>query len=228
MGDIFYSARNRVLIERIDAAHRRRIEWVYGDKRKVMTKANEIIPEPPPIGGRIYTVRGQAVMLDSDLAEVYEVETGALNRAVDRNAERFPDEFSFRLTSEEWDSLKCQIGISSSWGGRRRALPKVFTEYGATALSMILKSDRATTASIQIIKAFVRLRRILDANRSLARRIDELAEKVDMHDRTIAVIFHELQQLVSGEPEPDPPKGRIGFKTNVERGISGRTKTRKT
>ncbi len=95
-------------------------------------------------------------------------------------------------------------------------------------LATVLNSDRAITASMAVVEAFVRLRRTLDANRSLARRINELAEKVDMHDRTIAVIFHELQQLVSGEPEPDPPKGRIGFKTNVERGISGRTKTRKT
>ncbi len=195
-----------------------------------MPKSNDTLPKPSPIGGRIYTVRGQAVMLDSDLAEVYGVETGALNRAVDRNQERFPNEFSFRLTADEWDSLKCQIGISSSWGGRRRALPRVFTEYGATALSMILKSDRAVVASIQIIQAFVRLRRILNVNRSLARRIDELAEKVDMHDRTIAVIFHDLQRLVSEESEleSEPSKERIGFKPNKERGVSGKKMLKKT
>ncbi len=162
---------------------------------------------------QIFTVRGQSVMLDSDLAAVYEVDTGSLNRAVDRNAKRFPDEFAFRLTADEWDALKCQIGISSSWGGRRRALPRVFTEYGATALSMILKSERAVAASVQIIQAFVRLRRVLASNRSLSRRIDELAEKVDLHDRSIAVIFHELRQLVESEPETDEPKGRIGFNT---------------
>ena len=192
-----------------------------------MTKANEIIPEPPPIGGRIYTVRGQAVMLDSDLAEVYEVETRGLNKAVDRNPDRFIERFCFRLTQAEWENLMFQIGTSRSWGGRRK-VPRVFTEHGAVMVATVLNSPKAIQASIAVIDAFVRLRRILDANRSLARRIDELAEKVDMHDRTIAVIFHELQQLVSGEPEPDPPKGRIGFKTNVERGISGRTKTRKT
>ncbi len=193
-----------------------------------MPKSNEPLPVQPPISDRIHTVRGHAVMLDSDLAEVYEVETGALNRAVDRNAERFPAEFAFRLTAEEWDDLKCRIGISNSWGGRRRALPRVFTEYGATALSMILKADRAVAASIQIIRAFVRLRRVLDANRSLSLRIDELAEKVDMHDRTIAVIFHDLQQLASeySTQEEVPSRDRIGFKTNKERGISG--KTRKT
>jgi hypothetical protein len=89
----------------------------------------ESLPAPSSLDARIYSARGRRVMLDSDLAEVYGVETGALNRAVNRNQERFPDEFAFRLNAEEWDNLKCQIGISSSWGGRRRALPRVFTEY---------------------------------------------------------------------------------------------------
>jgi hypothetical protein len=106
-----------------------------------MAKADGRLAAPSPISDRIHAVRGRQVMLDSDLAEVYGVETGALNRAVDRNQKRFPDAFAFHLTAEEWNDLKCQIGISSSWGGRRRALPRVFTEYGATALSMILSPE---------------------------------------------------------------------------------------
>ncbi|MDR1534287.1 MAG: ORF6N domain-containing protein [Planctomycetota bacterium] len=166
-------------------------------------------------------MRGRRVMLDSDLAEVYGVETGALNRAVDRNQERFPDEFAFRVNAEEWDNLKCQIGISSSWGGRRRALPRVFTEYGATALSMILKSERAVAASVQIIRAFVRLRHVLDANQALARRIEELAAKVGDHDKAFAVVFEELKRLAV-DIAPERPRERIGFKANPDRAITGK------
>ena len=121
-------------------------------------------PEDSPIDARIHTIRGERVMLDNDLADIYGVVTGALNRAVDRNERRFPEAFSFRLNEDEWENLKCQIGISSSWGGRRRALPRVFTEYGAVALATVLNSDRAVAASIQIVQAFVRLRRVLDGN----------------------------------------------------------------
>jgi len=171
---------------------------------------------------RIYMVRGERVMLDSDLATVYEVETKALNRAVERNIGRFPEEFAFRLKSEEWEILKCQIGTSSSWGGRRRALPRVFTEYGATAVSMILNSERAVAASKQIIRAFVRLRRVLDANKELARRIDELNARFEKKTGEDMLRFHaifkELKRLALGYDEEEAkPKGRIGFKTNEER-----------
>ena len=170
------------------------------------------------------------IVVDSDLTAVYGMETGALNRAVDGNELRFPPAFAFRLASGEWEILKCQIGISSSWGGRRRSLPRVFTEHGATALAMVLNSERAIKVGIQVIHAFVRLRRVLDVNRSLARKIDELAEKVDKHDRAIAVVFHELRQLAAGttaEPEPEKPKGRIGFRTAKEREQGGKAKRRK-
>lgn len=172
----------------------------------------EAISDASPLGARIHIVRGQSVMLDSDLAEVYEVETGALNRAVDRNAARFPDEFAFRLTAEEWEHLKCQIGISSAWGGRRRALPRVFTEYGATALSMILKSERAVAASIRIIQAFVHLRRVMAANHELAQKIDALSARVGKHDKVFVAVFEELKRLAGVLP-PETPKGRIGYRT---------------
>ncbi len=174
-----------------------------------------------PLDARIFRIRGHAVMLDSDLAAVYEVTTSALNQAVRRNERRFPPEFSFQLTQDEWDALRSQIVILNAGRGRHRKYPpRAFTESGAVALATVLDSDRAIAASIQVVQAFVRLRRVLDANRSLARRIDELAQKVDMHDRTIAVIFHDLQRLVSGEAEPEPelkqPKRRIGFRTGKE------------
>ncbi len=183
-----------------------------------MPGVSESFHELSPIGGRIHIVRGHAVMLDSDLAEVYGMETRRINEAVKRNPKRFTEIYSFQLDKNEWDILMPQVATSKPGadgrGGRRKP-PRVFTEHGAVMLATVLNSDRAITASMAVVEAFVRLRRTLDANRSLARRINELAEKVDMHDRTIAVIFHELQQLVSGEePEAAQPKERIGFKPN--------------
>jgi len=176
---------------------------------------------------RIFTVRGVAVMLDSDLAGVYGVETGAMNRAVERNPERFAEPFSFRLTTEEWENLICQIGISSSWGGRRK-LPRVFTEHGAVMLAAVLSSDRAIAASRAVVDAFVRIRRALDLNRTLAKKLDELAARSYKHERDIAIIFHELRQMTEPEPEePEKPRRRIGFKTKEQREREDREHGRK-
>ncbi len=194
-----------------------------GIKEMAMPEASGILPEPSPIGGRIYTVRGQAVMLDSDLAEAYGVLTKALNQAVDRNEQRFPSAFAFRLTRDEWDNLKSQSVTSSSrWGGRRK-LPRVFTEHGAVMLASVLNSSRAVVASIQVVEAFVRLRHVLTANQALARKVDELAEQVGDHRKAIAIIFQELESLTQSG-EPGAPKERIGFKPNKERGISDKRK----
>lgn len=170
------------------------------------------------IDAQIHTVRGERVMLDSDLAAVYEVRTGALNQAVDRNERRFPPAFAFRLTDEEWENLKSQsVTSSSKWGGRRK-LPRAFTEHGAVMLASVLNSDRAVDASILVVQAFVRMRHILAANQALARRVGELETKFTRHDRTITVIFHELKKLVGGEPmESEMPKGRIGYRTSKDR-----------
>ena len=178
-------------------------------------------PSPNPADVRIYTVRGGRVMLDSDLAAVYGVSTSAMNQAVERNDRRFPATFAFRLTDGEWENLKSQFVTSSSvWGGRRK-LPRVFTEHGAVMLAAVLNSARAIAASHVVVDTFIRFRRVLDANRTLARKIDDLAHKVDTHDRAIAIIFHELRQLAADAPDagPDPaqPKGRIGFRPNRER-----------
>ncbi len=193
-----------------------------------MPRNDEMLPEQSPVGGRIYTVRGQAVMLDSDLAEVYEVETGALNRAMKRNPERFPERFAFQLLQNEWDALRCQIGTLNAGRGRhRKYLPWVFTEHGAVALAAVLNSGRAIQASIAVVDAFVRLRHLLDANRELSRRIDELNAKFEKKTGEDAVRFHaifqELRRLALGfEAEKEAkPKGRIGFRTNEERDASG-------
>lgn len=164
-----------------------------------------------PISARIHTVRGQTVMLDSDLAEVFEVETKALNRAVRRNSLRFPEQFAFQLKQDEWDILRCQIGASSSAHGGRRYLPWVFTEHGSVMLATVLNSDRAIRASIQVVRSFVALRHVFDANQALARKVEELAEQVGDHRKAIAIIFQEIERLTQ---DPDPPRERIGFKPN--------------
>ena len=159
---------------------------------------------------RILLLRRQNVLLDADLAELYEVETKQLVRAVKRNIERFPDDFAFQLTQEEFDILREHAGDTGQWGGRRYP-PYAFTEQGVAMLSSVLTSDRAIQVNIEIMKAFVHMRRILASNRALARRMEELEERLDEHDTEIAVIFDEIRKII----EPDPkPQGRIGFKTN--------------
>ena len=187
-----------------------------------MPKAGQNLPPPSPIDARVYRVLGVAVMLDSDLAEVYGVETKAMNRAVKRNAARFPGRFAFQLTENEWDALRCQIGtLNTGRGQHRKYLPFVFTEHGAVMLATVLNSGRAIQASMVVVDAFVRLRHVLEANAAFARKLDELAARVDTHDRAFAAVFEELKRL-TGEMEPEPPRGRIGFKPNRERGASGK------
>ncbi len=180
-----------------------------------MSESGEIIPGSLPIDTRIYTIRGQSVMLDSDLAEVYEVSTKQLNQAVNRNEHRFPTVFSFQLTQDEWDILRSQIVTSNVGRGGRRYLPRVFTEHGAIMLASVLNSDRAVAASIQVVEAFVRLRHVLASNRDLARKVDELSKKVDEHGSDIAVIFEELEEMALSSI-PERPAERIGFKPRDE------------
>jgi len=162
-------------------------------------KTQSIIPIER-IAAHIYVIRGENVMLDSDLAELYGVETGHLVRAMKRNEDRFPADFSFQLTKEEFEDLKCQIGISS-WGGRRYA-PWAFTEHGVAMLSAVLRSKQATQVSLAIVRTFVRLRQMLAAN-------EELARKVAQHDQEIAILFDHVRALL----EPPEPKAKkpIGF-----------------
>ena len=182
-----------------------------------MPNTGETLPAPSHIDARIYRVRNHSVMLDSDLAELYGVATGNLNKAVDRNPDRFPEEFAFRLTDDEWRNLIFQIGTSSSWGGRRK-VPRVFTEHGAVMLASVLNSSFAVKASIAVVNAFVRLRHVLDVNRELAQKIDELAAQVGDHRKAITVIFRELELLTQRRESPGE---RIGFKINNTASVQG-------
>ena len=165
-----------------------------------MSQPQPVIPIER-IANRIYLIRGEKVMLDSDLAELYGVQTGALVRAVKRNSNRFPEDFSFQLSDLEFETLRCQTGTSKQWGGRRYA-PLAFTEQGVAMLSSVLRSGRAAEVNVAIIRTFVRLREILATHRDLARKVDE-------HDRQIAVLFSALQKLLAA-PEP-PTKDPIGY-----------------
>lgn len=179
--------------------------------KKPARKAREpsVIVSMEAIESQIYLVRGERVMLDSDLAALYGVETGALNRAVKRNADRFPPSFVFQVDESEYAGLRCQSGISKGRGGRRY-MPFVFTEHGALMLASVLNSQQAIQVSIQVVDAFVRLRHTLAANASLAKKVEQLSEKVDLHDGAIAVLFDEIRKLVEKAPEEEP-KRRIGF-----------------
>ena len=155
----------------------------------------------------IFLLRGQKVMLDADLAELYGVETGALKRAVKRNRERFPEDFMFPLTFQEVGILRCQNGISS-WGGHR-FLPYAFTEQGVAMLSSVLKSKRAVQVNIEIMRAFVKLREMLASHKDLALKLAEMEKK---YDSQFKVVFDAIRELMT-PIEPPPKPSRIGFRT---------------
>lgn len=155
---------------------------------------------------KIYLIRDHKVMIDSDLAELYGVETFNLNKAVKRNIERFPEDFMFQLTREEADSLRFQIGMSKPAGrGGRRYLPYAFTEQGVAMLSSVLNSKRSIEVNVQIMRAFVRLRAMIASNKELARKLEALEKK---YDAQFKVVFDAIRELMS-------PAGikrkRIGF-----------------
>jgi hypothetical protein len=154
---------------------------------------------------RIVFIRHQRVMLSSDLALLYGVEPRALMQAVKRNEARFPDDFMFQLSREEWLALKSQF-VTSSWGGARVA-PYAFTEQGVAMLSSVLRTPRAVQVNIEIMRAFVKLRRMLSENRMLAERLDQLEQQ---YDEQFKVVFDALRQLMA---PPDKKRRLIGFIT---------------
>lgn len=143
-------------------------------------------------------------MLDSDLAELYGVETKQLNRAVTRHISRFPADFMFRLSKEEFHVLRCQSGTSSSWGGRRHP-PRVFTEQGVAMLSSVLRSPQAIDVNVEIVRAFVRLREILATHKALARKLAKLEKQ---YDRQFQIVFEVIQNW-----QPPTDKPQIGFRS---------------
>jgi len=185
-----------------------------------MTK-KVLIASVEQIESQIFLIRGQKVMLDADLAELYGVETGALNRAVKRNSERFPDDFMFQLTAEEFADLRCQIGISNlrsqfatsnnsvgntAGRGGRRHLPYAFTEHGAIMAASVLNSPRAVEASVQVVRAFVQLRQLLASNAELSAKLAALEKKYDIKFRAV---FEAIRELMT--PSEPGKKRPIGF-----------------
>lgn len=172
---------------------------------KKRTVSDRLVPVEA-IERRILLIRGHKVMLDSHLAELYEVPTFRLNEAVKRNRRRFPEDFMFHLTKEETESLTSQIAMSKPGRGGRRTLPYVFTEQGVAMLSTVLNSERAIAVNIAIMRTFVRLRQILAAHEQLAERLAAMEKK---YDKGFKVVFDILKQLT--ELPPEPPRRPIGF-----------------
>jgi hypothetical protein len=164
---------------------------------------------------RIVLLRGERIMLSTDLAALYGVEPRALVQAVKRNLDRFPEDFMFQLTREELANLKSQFVISS-WGGLRRASPYAFTEQGVAMLSSVLRSPRAVRVNVEIIRAFVRLRRMLASNEDLARKLGVLERK---YDAQFKVVFDAIRQLMA---PPEKPRRSIGFGVKETRPGYGR------
>ncbi len=159
------------------------------------------------IAQSIHFLRGQRVLLDFDLAALYGVTTGNLNKAVKRNPERFPADFMFQLRGEEWENLIFHYGISKTRGGRRHR-PYAFTEQGVAMLSSVLRSERAVKVNIAIMRAFVQLRATLETNRELGQKFAELEKRVGTHDHEIAAIIDAIRQLMA--PAKKPAR-EIGF-----------------
>ena len=172
-----------------------------------MTRKRAIPVPAERIEHKILLIRGQKVMLSTHLAKLYEVEVRALVQAVKRNAERFPSDFMFQLSPEDFANLKSQI-VTSSWGGIRRAAPYAFTEQGVAMLSSVLRSKRAIMVNVEIMRTFARLRQMLSANEELARKLAALEKKYDVQFK---VVFDAIRDLMAGTT---PKKGRpIGFVT---------------
>jgi phage regulator Rha-like protein len=169
--------------------------------------ASDLVPHEI-IEQKIYLIRGHNVMLSNHLAELYGVEAKRLIQAVKRNKERFPEDFMFQLSIDEFRNLKSQI-VTSSWGGPRRSTPYAFTEQGVAMLSSVLRSGRAIRVNIAIMRAFVRLREILSAHKELAQRLNELEQKIECHDEEITAIFEAIRQLMTQVPAQ--PKRKISF-----------------
>ena len=168
-----------------------------------MKRQTSIIPKAL-IEQKIYFIRDEKVMLSTDLARLYQVAPRVLIQAVKRNIDRFPNDFMFQLTVQEFEILKSQI-VTSSWGGLRRANPYAFTEQGVAMLSSVLRSKRAVNVNIEIMRAFVRLRKLLSSNAELVRKLESLEKK---YDAQFKIVFDAIRELMT---PPAPKRRPIGF-----------------
>lgn len=175
-----------------------------------MSKKETLVVVPDElVMNKIYLIRNQKVMLDSDLAELYQVTTGNLNKAVNRNIKRFPEDFMFQLTETEFKNLMFQIGISS-WGGKRKS-PHIFTEQGVAMLSGILNSDRAIAVNIQIMRIFTKIRQMLADNTDLRLDIEKIKNKLDNQDKNMEIVFRYLDELLEKKDNHEE-RNKIGYK----------------
>jgi hypothetical protein len=175
------------------------------------------------VESRILVIRARKVLLDSDLAALYQVTTGNLNKAVKRNQERFPEDFMFRLSREETESLIFQNGIPNGRRGGTRFLPYAFTEQGVAMLSGVLTSKRAVEVNVAIMRTFVRLRQLLASHEELARRLDQLEWRQSEQNGRVQYVFETIQQLIEApeaEPMPAETKRSIGFPTSESAGCA--------
>jgi len=170
-------------------------------------ETRSIIPENILVN-KIYEIRSHKVMLDSDLAALYGVETKVLNQSIRRNPERFPEDFMFKLTESEWESLRSQFVTSKIGRGGRTYLPNVFTEHGVLMLSSVLKSQQAIQVNIQIVRIFTKLRRWLSENGELKYEIEDIKRKLNNQDKNIELVFSYLDKLID---KKIGPRKRIGY-----------------
>jgi hypothetical protein len=190
-------------------------------KKKSPPRKGTVLFIPEKIAPLVHVLRHEKVLLDSDLAELYGVTTGNLNKAVQRNLARFPDDFMFQLTEDEMEILISQIATSKSTGpnlifqsgrasshGGRRTLPYAFTEQGVAMLSSVLRSPRAVEVNIAIMRTFVQLRRLMDSNALLAEKIQSLEAKYADHDQQFQLVFDAIRQLIATDAAP---KREMGF-----------------
>jgi hypothetical protein len=190
-------------------------------KKKTQPRKSTALFVPEKIAPLVHMLRHEKVLLDSDLAELYGVDTKRLNEAVKRNLDRFPDDFMFQLTEDEMENLRSQFATSRNAGpslrsqsvtlkphGGRRTLPYAFTEQGVAMLSSVLRSPRAVEVNIAIMRTFVQLRRLMDSNALLAEKIESLEAKYADHDQQFQIVFDAIRQLIAAD---DSPKREIGF-----------------
>jgi ORF6N domain len=174
--------------------------------------AEKVLLTDEIIISKIYQIRGYKVMLDEELAELYEVPTKRLNEQVKRNVDRFPEDFMFQLSTMEFSNLKSHIA-TTSWGGRRTA-PYAFTEHGVLMLSSVLSSERAVSVNIQIMRIYTRMREMLLTHKDILLQLEKIENKMMGHDEDIKLIFDCVKQLIH---PPQDPRPRIGFRRPGEK-----------
>ena len=181
-------------------------------EKESRTEPLELIAAPA-IETRIFVIRERQVMLDEDLADLYGVETKRLIEQVKRNRDRFPEDFMFQLDKEEAAALRSQIATSNAGKGGRRYSPYVFTEQGVAMLSSVLRSKRAIAVNIEIMRAFVELRRVASSYAEIEKRLEQIERRIGAHDEQLEQIFSALRQLIS---PPTRPKRPVGFRVRED------------